>query len=169
MQTNDKLSRVYLDSRPALQRFLVIATNCPDTAADLVQELYLRLPLLNPIPSSDIAIRAWMFRVAANLAVDNFRKTKRQNELLLEHANNTDNHSITRYSPEARVLTQDQLLHLELALEELPPLCSQILYLSRIEGLPHQAIAEQLGISKSWVEKQLVRAIAHLRKTIDND
>jgi RNA polymerase sigma factor (sigma-70 family) len=169
MLPNEKLSRIYLDSRPALQRFLALMTNCPDTAADLVQELYLRLPLLDPQPSSEPAIRAWLFRVAANLANDNFRKKKRQAELLLERSCADESCSITRQTPESFILHQDQLQQIQGALDSLPPITAQVLYLSRIEGLTHQAIADQLDISKSWVEKQLVRALEHLRKTMNDD
>jgi RNA polymerase sigma factor (sigma-70 family) len=169
MQLNKKLNRIYLDSRPALQRFLALMTNCPDTAADLVQELYLRLPLLNPVPSSDPAIRAWLYKVAANLANDHFRKINRQAELLSERYSAAENHLVTRQTPEVFALNQDQLQTIQTALDTLPHNCAQVLYLSRIEGLAHQTIAEQLGISKSWVEKQLVRALEHLRKTMNDD
>jgi RNA polymerase sigma factor (sigma-70 family) len=172
MATNAKadgtLNRVYLDCRPALQRYLAFSTRCPETAADLVQEVYLRLPNLTPIPSSEAAIKAWLFRVAANLAVDHFRKEKRHQELLSERLSNVDK---TEAVPTPETITDhgNQLQEIQDALEVLPTVCKEVLYLSRIEGLTHQAIAERLGISKSWVEKQLVRAVNHLRQTIRDE
>lgn len=166
--SDNKLSRVFLDTRPALQRFLTQKTNCPEAAADLVQEIYLRLPQLKPVPVSELKIRAWLFRVATNIAIDYFRTAKRQSELLYEYAADRDNGNINP-SPEQTILQLDQLLQLQSALAELPPFCTEVLYLSRIEGLTHQAIADRLGISISWVEKQLVRALDHCRKTMDDD
>jgi RNA polymerase sigma factor (sigma-70 family) len=166
--SNELLNRIYLENRPALIRFLTLSTRCPDTAADLVQEVYLRLPFLKPIPDSDIAIKAWLFRVASNMAVDHVRKEKRHAELLNENLS-VDNEAKLTATPETIVFNAYQLQEIQDALEALPRVCTQILYLSRIEGLTHQAIAERLGISKSWVEKQLVRAIDHLRHTINDD
>jgi RNA polymerase sigma factor (sigma-70 family) len=168
MLPTGRLSRVYFDTRPALQRFLAQKTNCPETAADLVQEIYLRLPQLTPIPASESKIRAWLFRVASNMAIDHFRAAKRQSELLSGYASNSDL-SYVNPSPEQTILQMDQLLKLQSALAELPPVCTEVLYLSRIEGLTHQAIADRLDISISWVEKQLVRALDHCRKTMNDD
>lgn len=168
MSAQEKLSDVYLNSRPALQRFLALKTNCPDTAADLVQELYFRLPSLKPVPPTETAIRAWLFRVAANLAVDNFRKLQCHAALLSESGNIDEIHPQSTPSPEATLLQQDQLQRLQEQLQTLPTVCAQVLYLNRIDGLSHQAIAEQLGISKSWVEKQLARALNHLRTCLDD-
>lgn len=162
------VNRVYLSSLPALQRYLTQATRCPDTAADIAQELYLRLPNLQPVPDSEAAIKSWLFKVASNLAVDHFRKEKRHVELINE--NLMLNEAIaTVPTPESIAEHTDQLQCLHTALAALPVLCTEVLSLSRIEGLTHQAIAERLGISKSWVEKQLVRTMDHLRKSIDTE
>lgn len=162
------LHQVYLDTRPALQQFLTLSTSCPETAADIVQEIYFRLPQLSPVPNSEPAIRAWLFKVATNLAVDHFRKEKRRSELLNDHFAEQDENSVTP-TPEKIAFVDEQLTQLQIALDTLPPVCANVLYLNRIEGLTHQAIAERLGISKSWVEKQLVRALDHLRKTLIDD
>jgi RNA polymerase sigma-70 factor (ECF subfamily) len=38
--------------------------------------------------------------------------------------------------------------------------------LHRLEGYKHREIAEQLGISVSAVEKQIIRAVQHLAKSV---
>jgi RNA polymerase sigma factor (sigma-70 family) len=167
-ETNTHLNRVYLAYRPALLRFLTLSTHSPEMAADLVQELYLRLPYLRPIPDSDSAIKAWLFKVATNMAADHFRTEKRHSELVHEHLAEQDETELTP-TPEKIAVGDDQLRQLQATLEALPKVCKEVLYLSRIEGLTHQAIAERLGISKSWVEKKLVQALDHLRKSMTDD
>lgn len=167
-KTNADLNRVYLAYRPALLRFLTLSTHSPETAADLVQELYFRLPYLNPVPDSDHAIKAWLFRVATNMAADHFRTEKRHTELVHEHLSKQDEAELTP-TPEKIAVDDDQLRQLQAALSALPQVCTEVLYLSRIEGLTHQSIADRLGISKSWVEKKLVQALGHLRKTMTDD
>lgn len=162
------VNRVYLSSLPALQRYLTQTTRCPDMAADLIQELYLRLPSLQPVPDNEATIKSWLFKVASNLAVDHFRTEKRHAELINENLTLSDAIASVP-TPEVIAEHTDQLQCLHTALAALPVVCTEVLYLRRIEGLTHQAIADRLGISKSWVEKQLVRTMDHLRKSIDTE
>ena len=47
-KADDMLNCVYLDCRSALQRYLAFSTRCPETTADLVQEIQ---DALNALPS----------------------------------------------------------------------------------------------------------------------
>lgn len=58
-----------------LQRFLAHRLGCPDTAADLVQETFVRLAQLSPAQQPDNPC-AFLFRIAANLAVDHQRRLR---------------------------------------------------------------------------------------------
>lgn len=64
----------FLNSRPQIQRFLNQRLHCQETAADLVQDIYLRLMLLKPPPCSETEVRAWLFTVASNLSIDHVRR-----------------------------------------------------------------------------------------------
>jgi RNA polymerase sigma-70 factor (family 1) len=57
---------------------------------------------------------------------------------------------------------------LDLYLNQLPKRCHEIFYLSRIEHLSNQEIAERLGVSKKTVENQLTNALKHLRVAFKN-
>ncbi|WP_231890940.1 RNA polymerase sigma factor [Methylomonas koyamae] len=156
----------FLNSRPQIQRFLHQRLHCQETAADLVQDIYLRLMLLKPPPRSETEVRAWLFTVASNLSIDHVRRQKRRGELLdryLDRPHEADDSA----APERLMQARDQLDIVQSALAELPDQCAEILFLSRVEGLSHARIAEQLGISCSWVEKQLARALLHCRKALD--
>lgn len=158
--------RIFLNSRPQIQRFLHRRIRCQDTAADLIQDIYLRLMLLKPPPSSEIEVRAWLFTVACNLSIDHIRSQKRRTDLLDQYlGNETEIDHAT--APEQIAADRDQLQQVQSALAELPDQCAEILYLSRIEGLSHAEIARQLKISTSWVEKQLARALNHCRLAVD--
>jgi len=160
------LLQIFLGSRQELKRFFIRRVQCSETAADLVQEVYLRLPLLTPPPSSEPAARAWMFKVAGNLAIDHARRQKRHGELLAEHFD-VDRDIEGSPTPDQFALDREQLGQVQNALAQLPAQCAEVLYLSRVEGLSHAEIADKLGISKSWVEKQLMRALNHCRRAVD--
>lgn len=154
---------LFIQIHPEIQRFLSYRLNCPDTAEELVQELFFKLPLLDPIPQSLDQIRAWIFSVAGNLANDWLRIHRRRSELLelyWTHSDNDDDHLFDR-----QLLAEEQLKQIQQALLALPDQCADILFLSRVEGLTNAKIAQELGISLSWVEKNLARALTHLRQT----
>lgn len=66
-------------------------------------------------------------------------------------------------SPEQRVADGERLAIVERAIAELDPLARKIFVLSRFQGHSHKRIAKDLGISKSWVEKNIIRALAHCK------
>lgn len=157
---------VFIASQEALHRFLTRYLECSDTAWDLVQDLYLRLDRMPPVSDPEQA-RAWLFRVATNLARDHVRLHRRR-DALLKTAWEGDS-EYTTPTPEDVVLGQEQIRTVQAALADLPNRCAEILFLSRVEGLTHAAIAQQLGISKSLVEKYVIRALNHCRRRLSRE
>jgi RNA polymerase sigma-70 factor (ECF subfamily) len=167
--TRDELSSLFIDLREPLRRFLLRRLRCPDTAADLVQDLYLRIERAVNLPVGSGAARLWLFRVAANLAADHVKLQTRRAELL-RGALAPFLADVPMRSPEDCALDTDEIARLQSALTVLPSRSSEILYLSRIEGLTHTEIAKRLRISKSSVEKHVIRALRHCRQALqDND
>jgi RNA polymerase sigma factor (sigma-70 family) len=147
-----------------LQRFLRSRLGCEVTAADLTQETFLRLSRLGQTDHIDDP-RTYLFRIAANLATDYQRAQNRHTELLTQDLQG----SVTTEStptPERVALAREQIELLRRAADELPPLCRQIVYLNRFEGIPQHQIAQRLGVSKSTVERALGRAMAHFRQRL---
>jgi RNA polymerase sigma factor (sigma-70 family) len=154
------LESVFVEARPDLERMLRRRTGSAPLAADLAQDVYLRLRrIAAPLPNRHEA-RAYLFRIAANLATDHMRVNARRVELLSGVAvlfAGIDN------SPENDAMTRDQMALVEAALAELPPRCKEVLYMSRMHGMTHGEIAAKLGVSRSLVEKYVVRALLHCR------
>lgn len=147
-----------------LQRYFAIRVRCAATAEDLVQETYLRLQKLEQ-PHLIEDLRTYMFRVAANLATDHLRSQGRRASLFDPSA---DFVSIEdpRSTPERTLLAKEKLQIVEQALQELSPLCQQIVVLNRFEGMKHREIAARLGISQSTVEKNIAKALVHCQHRI---
>ncbi len=162
------VKRIFLDTSPQLHRFLARRVQCPETAADLTQEIYLRLPQMQTSVVSEVGVRAWLFRVASNLSIDHLRSQRRHSELLNRFCGN-ETEIDQAPSPYRAVMDHDRLKRVQNALKELPDQCADVLYLSRIEGYSHAEIAGQLGISKSLVEKHIARALNHCRQVIDEE
>ena len=162
------LHRIFLDTSPQLHQFLARRVQCSETASDLTQEVYLRLPQMQRSVANESGIRAWLFRVASNLSIDHLRSQRRHAELQNRFCGNETEIDKAPSLCQA-AMDRDLLKQVQNALEELPDQCAEVLYLSRIEGYSHAQIAEQLSISKSLVEKHIARALNHCRHLVEDE
>ncbi|HUI21379.1 MAG TPA: sigma-70 family RNA polymerase sigma factor [Methylocella sp.] len=130
-------------------------------AEDVVQDAYLHLLQRGSAATLDQP-RAYLFRIAANLAVDFARKAKTR----LRYAGEAlDFAEMTApANPEAATGATLELARLQASLSRLPPLCRDAFLLNRIEGLTHSEIARRLGVSVRTVDRFMVRAWDHLHR-----
>ena len=62
---------------------------------------------------------------------------------------------------------RQELEYLLQRLRGLPKRCQQVFLLSRVDGLSYAAIAQQLGVSLSTVEKDIFRVLQHCQRSED--
>lgn len=146
-----------------LFRFLTRKLNgdC-ERAADVVQDTYIRLAD-TPDPGEGIDNpRAYIYRVAGNLAIDWLRREKR---ITANHDASEDADTIhdPKPGPEHIILGREQILLLDKALQKLPEKPRAALLMFRVDGLSHSEIAQRLGVSNSMVAKYIARALQHCR------
>jgi RNA polymerase sigma factor (sigma-70 family) len=154
-----KLLSLFTAQRGALARFLARRVGNIHTAEDLVQETWLKLTG-SAAPAAVANPQAYLFRVAANLAIDHNRAEARRRlapseiDGLLEIPDDAPD-------PAAIVEGHSEMVTLRQALFELPERCRKIFVLARIEGLPHRDIAQRFNISRRMVEHEILRALDH--------
>jgi len=140
-----------------LRVYVTHQLRCAHTAADVVQDTFVRLAQ-QPSDAADSNPRAYLYRVAHNLAVDHHRRLERRatestpHEAMSEIADETP-------APERWIDGHRRVAALQRAMIELPVLTQQIFQLNRIEGLTYSEVAKRLGISESSVQKHLARAV----------
>jgi RNA polymerase sigma factor (sigma-70 family) len=144
-----------------LLRFLTRRTGDADRAADLAQDTYLKLAV-SPAGEEIRNPRAYVYRVAGNLAIDMLRRDGRiandfvaseQSEVVADPAP----------SPEASAVGRERLRLMEAALDELPANPRLALLMHRVEGRSFAEIARRLGVSESMVAKYIAQALRHCR------
>ena len=152
-----------------LLNFLTKRLKCPDAAADLTQETFIRFYQFVKENPPDNA-RALAYRIAVNIASDYQRKTKLRNSYTVDVdlAAFPDNFKSTAPGPEQTVMARQHLQQLNAALNELPPDCRRAFLLHGFDGLTYAQIASQLGISESMVYKHLTKALNHCAKLLDD-
>lgn len=155
------VNRLFRVHGKELVRFLSRRVACRETAADLAQEAFLRMLRLAPA-AEPRDTRAYLFRTAANLAIDHGRRQR-----ILPRADDPEAAlSVVedpRPTPETVLMSRQELRQLQAAVESLPPRARQVFLLARVEGLTYAEIGARLGISPKTAFSHLVNALALLR------
>ncbi len=132
---------------------------CMFTARDLNHEIYLKIKT-GDVPGDVQNPRAYLFRMAANLATDHIRVEARRSALLAQAgallAEGTDHQS-----PERQLIARDELDRVTRAIDRLPALTRDIFRQNRFEHKTQREIAACLGLSTTAVEN-------HIRKALDS-
>jgi RNA polymerase sigma-70 factor (ECF subfamily) len=158
-QAFDKLYQRYLGP---VYRYLCLHTNTREDAADLTQQVFLQA--LKALPSyrkGQLPFSAWLFRIAHNLAVYNFRRARPTVtwDLLPE-----SEHPASEQYPETTLLEQEQLLQLRNLFNQLDADKRELLALRFAAGFTAREIGVILGKREEAVQKQLSRILQGLRK-----
>lgn len=127
---------------------------------DVVQESYLRMWKARATHRVACA-KAFLFRVARNLAVDSARRESRSPITTLpepERATLLDPASGVRDI----VSTNEELRILGEAIDALPPRCREVIVLRQVEGLSQKEIAAKLGLSELTVQTHVVNGLRRL-------
>lgn len=126
-------------------------------ASDIVQETWARA--IPPLREGRVEnVRAFLYRIARNLVIDGARDRGKWSPWVV-HEDLGGLIADDAPSAEQAVLASDRLRVLLELVESLPPRCREIFALRKIEGLHQAEIAEQLGITRGAVEKQLRHAL----------
>lgn len=158
------LLAVFLEHRDALLRFLVRRLGNPALAEDLTQETWVRAASVGS--SATIGNpRAYLFRIAANLALDHQRHAARRVEV--ESVESV----VARIadpqpSPETAASDRAEFAALLAAVDALPPRCREVFILARFEGATYSEVAARLGIAHSTVVSHMVTALAALERAL---
>ena len=143
-----------------LLRFLSARLGDRHAAADVAHDAYLRV--LERSSQAQIEHpKAFLYRTALNLAVDEHRRSRVRRAEPLEVLD--DEEGLASPSPQTVVDQGQRLDNLQRALAELPAICRSSFLLRKLDGLSHSQIAEHLNISRSLVEKHIVNAMKHCR------
>ncbi|MDR1718596.1 MAG: RNA polymerase sigma factor [Dysgonamonadaceae bacterium] len=146
-----------------LHGFLYGITRSEEQAADLLQDIFLKLwkerAHLPEIENFD----AYLFSMAKHLAVDVLRRNARGYllESLLQQDENQDT-----MNPEHILIGKEVNDHIRNAIRQLPPQQQKVFVLYKQQGFSHEEIAKSLNVSVSTSKNTLRNALANLRKML---
>src|SRR5690554_4277326 len=146
--------------------FFLKNTKLPTTAEDLTQDVLMKLWIRRKSLENVQNMDGYVFGIAKNHVIDHLRKAKtdRKYRDALEREMN-----IQQPLALENIIYKDYKGILEGLLEELPPRQKEIFLLSRMKGLSHEEIADQLNISSKTVRNHLFLALKHICAHMNTD
>ena len=141
------------DHNRALHAFLMSRVRDEHEATEIAQEAYVRMLQLEK-PGAVSFLRAYLFKTAANIAIDRALDRKKRGVMPVEPVPEPAD----ELSPERRVMGAEDLQVLQQALTELAPKCREAFTLARVQELSDAQIGERLGIQPRMVRNYLARA-----------
>jgi RNA polymerase sigma-70 factor (ECF subfamily) len=164
LKLEQKVTGYFEQWREPVYRYLVAAFGNSAQAEDLTQEAFLQLYRCLHAGQLIGNPRAWVFRVAHNLAVNQIKGqqfiTPLDDETWAELLQSVQD---IGPSPEQRLIQQEKFDRLRIAVASLTAPERQCLHL-RTKGLRYREIAEILDISTTTVAETLYRVIEKLAK-----
>lgn len=155
------ITHLYIEHLGEIRRFLAHRLACIDTAAELAHEVFIRYMLAEP-QSPIVNPRAFLFRIAGNLAIDHGRA----NPVKAGQYVDIDECSelVSDYpSPERFAIARQELDRLRRAIDELPPKCREVFIRHKFDGVPQSRLAREYRVTLNAIEKHLIRALIYLR------
>jgi RNA polymerase sigma-70 factor (ECF subfamily) len=148
--------RLYADYERPILNYLYRLLGEPALAEDLTQETFTRAwNARRDLPKLDNP-RAWLYRIATNLARDHFRRARLLSWLPLLG----NEPALTEEAPSGDPLEAERM---QRALRQLPPDYRLPLVLYTCQELSVAEVAAALGLSVDAVKQRLVRARQQLR------
>lgn len=154
--------QVFLAQRVRMEALVSRRVGCRATAADLVQELFLRFWRRPEVKVE--ALDTYLLRCAGNLAIDHLRSEGSRGRIV-EGLPAVDQDSPSQAMEQALQVEHD-LQRIEAALRALPERTRQIFLLNRIHGCTYGEIAKAMQLSQSAVEKHMMRALEACKASI---
>ncbi|WP_073524365.1 sigma-70 family RNA polymerase sigma factor [Pseudomonas fluorescens] len=154
MQPSNPVEVLYNDHHHWLTVWLRRKLGCPDNAADLAQDTFIRV-LSARESATLIEPRAFLTTVAKRVLF-NFYRRQDLERAYLEALAQTPEHVAP--SEEDRAIILQTLLELDQLLDGLPKQVKRAFLLAQLDGLTYAQIGAQLGISIATVKRHLTKA-----------
>ncbi len=168
------LYRLHVD---VLYRTLLARIGHRETVEDVVQETFLRAIAALPsfTPQRNASFRAWLFRIAMNLYISQYRKQKRvvivDTEILaiLSDAGGTSPQlSPMRRGDDTSIDVELDAVQVRDAIGGLEEKDQEVIMLRYFSELSYEEVASALGISVGAVGVRLHRAVKKLKEKLGN-
>ena len=162
-------SEVVARYKAKIYNYVYRMTGSADDAEDLTQEVFIRMYTSIDSFRGQSSLNTWLFRIAGNLCIDRFRRSKNRtpayslDEPVGDDAQ-TQEVADETYAPHRLLENVEMAEQIQMALSKLPEKLRATLLLHDIEGLPYEEIAQIAGCPLGTVKSRLFNARMQLRQ-----
>ncbi len=139
-------------------------------AEDLMQEVFVKVvkTVKSGKYNEEGKFLPWVSRIAHNLAIDNFRRSKRYPTIVMEDGSSVFNTlEFSEDSIESKQIIQDTHALLRDIIKELPDAQREVLMMRHYMQMSFQEIADTTGVSINTALGRMRYALINLRKKMD--
>jgi len=154
LQPSNPVEVLYNDHHHWLTGWLRRKLGCPENAADLAQDTFIRVLSAREAPTL-IEPRAFLTTVAKRVLFNLYRRQDLERAYLETLAQMPEH---VAPSEEDRAIILQTLLELDQLLDGLPKQVKRAFLLAQLDGLTYAQIGAQLGISIATVKRHLTKA-----------
>jgi RNA polymerase sigma-70 factor (ECF subfamily) len=142
---------LFIANRHRLFRYFVRAVGEVEAARDLTQDVFVRVSRSTIPAGGDGEVKAWLFQIARNLALDHYRKHGRRPAVvaLADH--------------DSRPASQDVGLAVHEALTMLSDVDRDVFLMREVAGLSYDEISRACDLTSDAVRSRIHRARLQLR------
>lgn len=140
----------------------------PEDAADVTQEVFLKLWRTLPSFRGESTLSTWLYRLTDNTAIDLLRRERRhRGDLSLDDGDNPPSiPADSAPSPQEQVERRDEQAAVAAALAQLSEDHRRILILRELNGLSYEEIGAMLDLAPGTVKSRIFRARLSLTRIL---
>lgn len=150
-----------------LYGFTLRLTGSPETAEDVVQNVFLKLwqdrHLLGEIDN----LGGYIYRMAQNQVINGWKRMAKETILIRRLL--TGQPDFSPSTPETELAYKEMERSFRQAIDKLPAQQKKVFLLSREEGLKYDEIAQRLQISPGTVKNHMIQLLRTLREQLENN
>jgi RNA polymerase sigma factor (sigma-70 family) len=162
---------LYSRYRERIAGFIFSKLHDHGRAEDIAQEVFISALRRLRATDQEIAFKPWLYEIAKNACIDEFRRTRRAREVSLDADEELSGGRRGLLSvaptPPAAAENKQQIIDLQSAFGGLSESQHELLVMREFEGLSYGAIGERTGMSRQMVESTLFRARRKLSAEYD--
>lgn len=160
------VAALFREHNRVLVSFLRARLHSEQDAREIAQEAYVKLLQLDQ-PGAVSFLRSYLFRIAANLAVDRIRQ--RESRRRAERLEVIEPIDMISVPPESKVMAAQDLSFVKSCLQELPRSWREAFVRSRALGESEVSIAKSLGLSDRMIRNYLVQTLSYCHARIEGE
>ncbi|MEQ6121230.1 RNA polymerase sigma-70 factor [Reichenbachiella sp. MALMAid0571] len=157
----EAFQKLYLKYIDRIYAFVLTICKSPELSKDVCHDIFTKVWDKRHDLNSELSFKSFLFSSSKNHVLNIIKRAANENTIYEE--------MVANMSMDKHFLVENEMMYneanqlLKEAVSGLSPQRRKVFQLSRIEGLTHDEIASQLGITKGTVNVQMVKALHSIR------